>query len=76
MCGRQYFIAIAAVTTFAIRLNTVRCSLGQFGSDFVILSEDLCIATHMNYGRKVLYTERINRQLEVKNHFCCNETRR
>ena len=41
MCGRQYFNAIAAVTAFAIGLNTVRCTLGQFGSDLVILSEDL-----------------------------------
>ena len=57
MCGRQYFNAIAAVTltAFAIGLNTVRCTLGQFGSDLVILSEDLYIATHMNYDGKALY---------------------
>ena len=59
MCGRQYFIALAAVTAFAIGLNTVRCTLGQFGSDLVILSEDLYIATHMNYGGKALYGRRI-----------------
>ena len=55
MCGREYFIAVAAVTAFAIGLNTVRCTLGQFGSDLVILSEDLYIATHMNYDGKALY---------------------
>ena len=75
MCGRQYFNAIAAVTAFAIGLNTVRCTLGQFGSDLVILSEDLYIATHMKYSGKALYERRINRRLEVKNRFGCNETR-
>ena len=55
MCGRQYFIALAAVSAFAIGLNTVRCTLGQFGSNLVILSEDLYIATHMNYNGKALY---------------------
>ena len=76
MCSRQYFIAVAAVKAFAIGLNTVRCTLGQFGSDFVILSEDLYIPTHMNYGGKALNAGRIDPRLEVKNHFCCNKTRR
>jgi len=75
MCGRQYFNAIAAVTAFATGLNIVRCTLGQLGSNFLILSEDLYIATHMNYGGEALYERRIDRRFEVKNRFGCNETR-